>query len=92
MHHEQRPAQCADPLAQIRRAYILDEVPPERECFAADQERRLSFFEDALDEGVVIVFDVGRLVRRADAHDSAHSVDQVCCGDDRGAAEGVPDE
>jgi hypothetical protein len=48
--------------------------------------------KDAFDEGVVVVLNVGRLVRRADAHDGAHIVDQVCSGDDRGAAEGVPDQ
>jgi hypothetical protein len=92
MHDKQRPAQGADPLAQIRGAYVLDEVPPERECLAADQERRFTFSEDAFDEGVVVVFNVGRLVWRADAHDGAHTVDQVGSGDDGGTTEGVPDE
>ena len=77
---------------QVRRTYILDEVPPERQCLAADQERRLAFSEDAFDQGVVVVLDMGRLVRRADAHHGAYGVDQVGGGDDGGPAEGVPDE
>ena len=42
MHDEQRPAQRADPLAEIGSADVLDEVPLQRERLAADEERRLA--------------------------------------------------
>src|SRR5829696_9992596 len=67
-------------------------MPPERQRFAPDQERRLPFFEDAFDKSVVVVLNVGRLVRGADAHHGTHTVDQVRGGNDCRAAEGVPDK
>ena len=51
-----RPCRSAAP-------YVLDEVPPQGERLPADQPRRLSLLEDALDQGVVVVLDVRRLVR-----------------------------
>src|SRR5215213_4311688 len=77
---------------QIRRSDILDEMPPERQCFAPDQERCLPFFKGAFDKSVVVVLNVGWLVRGADAHHGTHTVDQVCSGNDCRAAEGVPDK
>src|SRR5215212_6662558 len=92
MHYEQRPAQCADPPVQIRRPDILDEMSPERQRFAPDQERRLPFFEGAFDKSVVVVLNVGWLVRGADADHGTHTVEQVRGGNDCRAAEGVSDK
>ena len=47
VHHDQRPFQRADLFAQVGRPDVLDEVPPQGERLAADQERRLPFGEDS---------------------------------------------
>src|SRR5215218_3844841 len=92
MHHEQRPAQCADPPVRIRLSDILDEMPPERQCFAPDQERRLPFLEDAFYKSVIVLLNVGRLVRGTHAHHGTHTVDHVRSGNEYRAAKGVPDK
>ena len=58
VHHQQRPTQRADLLVQVRRAHVLDEVPPQGERLAADEEGCLAVGEDPFDEGVVGVLDM----------------------------------
>ena len=90
VHDQEGSAQRADLLTQVGRAHVLDEVPPQGERLAADQERRLAVGEDPLHEDVVVVLDVAGIVRRPDARHGAHRVDLVRRGDDRRPAEGVP--
>src|SRR3954451_19193174 len=92
VHHQERPAQCADPLVQICRPDVLYEVAPERQGLAADQKRRLTIGENPFDERVVDVLDVSRLVRRADARDRTYRLDRMGGGYHRGATERVADE
>src|SRR3954464_3997172 len=41
VHHQERSVQGADPLVQVGTADVLDEVPPEGQRLASDQERSL---------------------------------------------------
>jgi hypothetical protein len=92
MHNKQRPAKGSDATSQIRRPDILDEVPPEGQGLATNQERRLAFLENPFQQGVVVVFNMSWLVWRADAHHGTHLIDQMRCSYDRRTAEGVADE
>src|SRR3954451_18133588 len=92
VHDQKRPAKCADPLVQICGPDVLYEVAAEGEGLAADQERRLALGEDPVDECVVDVLDVRRLVRRADTRDRTYRLDRVGGCDYRRATEGVTDQ
>jgi hypothetical protein len=52
----------------------------------------LAFLENPFQQGVVVVFNMSRLVWRADAHHGTHRIDQMRCSYDRRTAEGVADE
>src|SRR3954452_13703777 len=91
VHDQKRPTKCADPLVQICGPDVLYEVAPEGERLAADKERRLALGEDPVDECVVDVLDVRRLVRRADTRDRSYRLDRVGGRDHRRAPAGVTD-
>ena len=74
-HYDQRPFQRADLFAQVARPDVLDEVPPQGERLAADQERRLPFGEDSFHKRVVVVLHVPGIVRRADAGHRTHQLE-----------------
>ncbi len=67
-------------------------MPLEGQRLAADEERRLALGVDALAQRVVVVLDVGGLVRGADAGHRHDLRAMVGRGDDRRAPEGVSDE
>src|SRR4051794_11928431 len=79
-------------VLQIRRPNVFDEMAPERQRFPTSQEGGFTLVQNSLHERVVVVFDVSRLVGRADARDSPYAFCLLRGGEDCRATKGMPDQ